>query len=160
MTVYRRLKSLSYLASYSHRGKFYTLPNIPDFNDMGIWSHQSVYFSRYGNLVLTIKHLVDTSQMGYSANDLGSLVHVEVKHVLLGLVGAKRVDREKVSGVYVYFSEEAGVKRAQLLLQRQWRKLVGLGAIGSALPVDEVKAAMILFFSLLDEKQRRLYAGL
>ncbi len=101
MTVYRRLKSLSYLASYSQRGKFYTLPNIPDFNDMGIWSHQRVYFSG-----------------------------------------------------------EAGVKRAQLLLQRQWRKLVELGAAGSALPVDEVKAAMILFFSLLDEKQRRLYAGL
>ena len=26
--------------------------------------------------------------------------------------------------------------------------------------VDELKAAVILFFSLLDEKQRRLYAGL
>jgi hypothetical protein len=72
----------------------------------------------------------------------------------------KRIDREKISGVYVYFSGEAGVKRAQLLLQRQWRKLVELGATGSAVSGDEVKAAMILFFSLLDEKQRRLYAGL
>ncbi len=105
MTVYRRLKSLSYLASYSHRGKFYTLQNIPDFNDMGIWSHQRVYFSQYGNLMATINHLVDTSQMGYSANDLESLVHVEVKHVLLELVGAKRIDREKISGVYVYFRQ-------------------------------------------------------
>ena len=76
MTVYRRLKSLSYLTGYSHRGKFYTLPDIPEFNDMGIWSHQRVYFSRYGNLVRTIKHLVDASQMGYTANDLESLVHV------------------------------------------------------------------------------------
>ena len=37
----------------------------------------------------------------------------------------------------------------------------GLG-VGAGLRVfpDELKAAIILFFSLLDEKQRRLYAGL
>ena len=58
MTVYRRLKSLSYLASYSHRGKYYTLPDIPEFNDTGIWSHKGVYFSRYGNLVRTIEQLI------------------------------------------------------------------------------------------------------
>ena len=160
MTVYRRLKSLSYIASYSHRGKYYTLPDIPEFNDTGIWSHKGVYFSRYGNLVRTIEQLVDTSQMGYSATDLVSIVHVEVKHVLLELVRGKKIEREKIAGVYVYFSADAGRRRAQTLLQRQWRSLVGLGATGSGLPVDEVKAAMILFFSLLDEKQRRLYAGL
>ena len=160
MTVYRRLKTLSYLASYSHRGKFYTLADIPEFDDMGLWSHQGVYFSYNGNLVRTIRHLVDTSQMGYGATDLESLVHVEVKHALLELVRAKQIGREKISGVYVYLSGDAGAKRVQVLLQRQWRKLVELRATGSALPIDEVKAALILFFSLLDEKQRRLYAGL
>lgn len=160
MTVYRRLKSLSYLASYSHRGKFYTLADIPEFNDMGIWSHEGVCFSRCGNLMRTIEELVDASQMGYCATDLESIVHVEVKHALLELFRGKKIEREKIGGVYVYFSANAGARRAQTLLQRQWRSLVGLGAAGSALPVDEVKAAIILFFSFLDEKQRRLYAGL
>jgi len=160
MTVYRRLKSLSYLSSYSHRGRFYTLADIPEFNDMGIWSFQGVYFSRWGNLLQTVRHLVDASEMGYSASELESLVQVEVKHALLELLRAKQIGREKIVGVYVYFSAEAGVRRAQTLLQRQWRKLVELGATGSALPVDELKAAVILFFSLLDEKQRRVYAGL
>ena len=160
MTVYRRLKSLSYLSSYSHRGKLYTLADIPEFNDMGIWSFQDVYFSRWGNLLQTVRHLVDASEMGYGAGELESLVHVEAKHALLELLRGKQIDREKIGGVYVYFSAEAGVKRAQTLLQRQWRKLVELGATGSALPVDELKAAVIMFFSLLDEKQRRLYAGL
>ena len=160
MTVYRRLKSLLYLASYSHRGSFYTLPDIPEFDEVGLWSHQGVYFSRSGNLVRTIKDLVDASQMGYSAADLESLVHVEVKHALLELVRVKQIGREKISGLYVYLSGDAGERRAQTLLQRQWRKLVELRTISSTLPVDEVKAAIILFFSLLDEKQRRLYAGL
>lgn len=160
MTVYRRLKSLSYLSSYSHRGRFYTLADIPEFNDMGIWSFQGVYFSRWGNMLQTVRHLVDASEMGYSASELENLVQVEVKHALLELLRAKQIGREKIVGVYVYFSAEAGVRRAQTLLQRQWRKLVELGATGSALPVDELKAAVILFFSLLDEKQRRVYAGL
>lgn len=160
MTVYRRLKSLSYLSSYSHRGRFYTLPDITEFNDTGIWSFQGVYFSRWGNLLQTIRHLVDASEMGYSAGELESLVHVEVKHALLELLRVKQIGREKIGGVYLYFSAEAGAQRAQTLLQRQWRKLVELGATGSALPVDELKAAVILFFSLLDEKQRRVYAGL
>ncbi len=34
-----------------------------------------------------------------------------------------------------------------------------MGLAVEALP-DEMKAAIILFFSMLDEKQRRLYAGL
>lgn len=160
MTVYRRLKSLSYLSSYSHRGRFYTLPDIPEFNDMGVWWFQGVYFSRWGNLLQTVRNLVDASEMGYSASEIESLVQVEVKHALLELLRAKQIGREKIGGVYVYFSAEAGAGRAQALLQRQWRKLVELGAIGSALPVDELKAAVILFFSFLDEKQRRLYAGL
>ena len=29
MTVFRRLKELGYLSSYSHRGKYYTLEYIP-----------------------------------------------------------------------------------------------------------------------------------
>jgi hypothetical protein len=36
---------------------------------------------------------------------------------------------------------------------------LGESLVGENLP-PELKAAMILFFSLLDERQRRLYAGL
>lgn len=160
MTVHRRLKSLSYLASYSHRGKFYTLPDIPEFNDLGLWSHQAVYFSRHGNLVRTVRHLVDASEMGHSASELESIVHVEVKHALIELVRRKHIDREKISGAYVYFGRNAGVRRAQVPLRRQWQRLVELRATDSVVAVAEVKAGVILFFSLLDEKQRRLYAGL
>jgi hypothetical protein len=32
MTVFRKLKALGYRTSYSHRGKYYTLANIPHFD--------------------------------------------------------------------------------------------------------------------------------
>ncbi len=36
-TVSRNLKELSYCRSYSHSGKFYTLPKIAKFDKLGIW---------------------------------------------------------------------------------------------------------------------------
>jgi arginine repressor len=44
MTVFRKLKSLGYLSSYSHRGKYYTLESIADFDETGLWSFNSIWF--------------------------------------------------------------------------------------------------------------------
>ena len=36
MTVFRKLKALGYRTSYSHRGKYYTLSEIPEFDKQGL----------------------------------------------------------------------------------------------------------------------------
>ncbi len=100
MTVFRALSSLGSLTSYSHRGGYYTLPCIPDFDMSGLWAFGSVGFSRHGNLLDTVKALVETSGDGRTVSELDATLQVETRH------------------------------------------------------------AVILFFSLLDERQRRLYAGL
>ena len=38
ITVYRKLKDVSYRTSYSHRGRYYTLDEIARFDDKGLWS--------------------------------------------------------------------------------------------------------------------------
>ena len=53
ITVFRKLKELSYRTSYSHRGSFYTLDEIAAFDERGLWSFDSVWFSRHGTLVAT-----------------------------------------------------------------------------------------------------------
>jgi hypothetical protein len=53
VTIFRMLKELGYRSSYSHRGRFYTLDRIARFNEQGLWSHNSVWFSRFGNLLET-----------------------------------------------------------------------------------------------------------
>src|SRR5215813_10471985 len=58
LTVFRKLKTLHYLASYTHRGRFYTLPDIAHFDDHGLWSHEAVWFSRYGTLLSTVEAFV------------------------------------------------------------------------------------------------------
>lgn len=161
MTVFRRLNALGYLSSYSHRGKYYTLQEIPQFDEQGLWSHYSVWFSKYGNLVATVKEFVDLATAGWTAQELERILHVEVKRPLRQLYQGKAIHREKLSGVYTYFSASGDNRRSQLLMRKQsWTEAaIGLPAEIEALS-HELKAAIILFFSLLDEQQRRLYAGL
>ncbi|MGA2646255.1 MAG: hypothetical protein ABSF15_16210 [Candidatus Sulfotelmatobacter sp.] len=60
LTVFRKLQQLDYLASYTHRGRFYTLPEIAHFDDRGRWwSHQGVWFSRHGTLLATLETFVN-----------------------------------------------------------------------------------------------------
>jgi len=161
MTVFRRLKALGYLGSYSHRGKYYTLLEIPEFNEQGLWSYHSVWFSRHGNLVATVKEFVEEATAGWTAQELERILQVEVKRPLLQLYQGKAIHREKLSGLYTYFSASGDKRRSQLLMREQsWAEpAIGLPAEIEALS-HELKAAIILFFSLLDEQQRRLYAGL
>jgi len=161
MTTLRSLDRVGYFSSYSHRGSFYTLKQVPCFDAMGLWAFQGVGFSRFGNLLSTARALVEESEEGFSAAELEGVLQVEAKHALLELVRRGDVARELVGSSFVYFSQEPGKQRQQTLMRQHQkaRQDVNAGADLEAAP-DELKAAIILFFSLLDEQQRRLYAGL
>jgi hypothetical protein len=161
MTVFRKLKELGYRTSYSHGGSYYTLDGIPEFDELGLWSHRDVHFSAHGKLLATLEALVEDSDAGGFAAELEDVLHVGVKEALLTLVRRRRIVRQEVAGLFLYCSRNP-TKRKQQILMRKAREaepgLAGGVALGRIVP-DEIKAAIILFFSLLDEKQRRLYAG-
>jgi hypothetical protein len=161
MTVFRKLAELAYRSSYSHGGRYYTLDEIARFDELGLWSHRSAWFSCYGTLLATLEALVSAAEAGYFAHELKACLHVEVKAPLWRLVNDERVVRENVAGLYLYCSPDAAVRTHQLDSRRA-RDGVGQAApeADRAALTDEVKAAIILFFSLLDEQQRRLFAGL
>jgi hypothetical protein len=160
-TVLRKLRSLGYLSSYSHRGSFYTLSSIPKFDELGLWHHDQIGFSKYGNLINTCSALVKSAQCGVSVKELNQLLRVETKSPLRHLESKGEIIRAKHDGVFVYYSNNP----SQSLSQQKNRsdsvvsEQMGAG-IDSDLKIDELKAAIILFYSLLNEKQRRLFAGL
>ena len=160
MTVYRCLSRLGYLVSYSHRGRFYTLQTIPEFNLQGLWSCRSAMFSRYGSLLETAAELVGQSDAGLTAAELGMVLQVEVKHALLLLHRRGRIARVRLGGRLVYMCADGGERRRQELMRSQHDALREVGAGFTELLPEELRAAIVLFFSLLDEKQRRVYAGL
>lgn len=157
LTVLRKLKPLGYLTSYSHSGRFYTLEEIADFDEQGLWSFGQVWFSKHGTLLSTAEHFVSTAETGYFASELASRLSVRVKEALIQLVRRKRIVREKTGGVYLYCSSNPGVRKRQLMRRRLVDTQAGFEEWATR---DETKAAIVLFFSALDEQQRRLYAGL
>lgn len=156
MTVFRKLKALGYLSSYSDCGRYYTLSGIPDFDDRGLWSYRRVWFSRFGNLKKTARAFVESAECGWTAQELDGQVYVETKQALLSLTREQQIAREKMDGIYVYFSADRDRRRIQRLQRQTWDSSVAGGTVS----LPEMKAAIVLFYSLLNEKQRRLYAGL
>jgi hypothetical protein len=158
MTVYRKLRLLSYLTSYSHQGKYYTLNELVRFDRLGLWQHQQARFSKYGTLINTAQALISLAEKGYSLSELRQVVGCEVKATLLTLVRQRRIHREVIDGQFVYFAASPEMQRNQHLARLKVQP--HLGAEGPECLAHEVRAAILLFVSLLDEKQRRLYAGL
>lgn len=161
LTVFRKLKLLDYLSSYTHRGRYYALREAARFDGAGLWSHDAVWFSRYGTLVATIETFVNQSPRGWFADELADMLHAEVQDPLHDLARAGRLRRSEVAGHFLYTSADGRQARDQLRT-RQTAQSVPLLADASALQVspDELKAAILLFYSLLDEQQRRLFSGL
>src|ERR1039458_8882938 len=70
LTVFRKLKLLDYLSSYTHRGRYYALRETARFDHDGLWSHHAVWFSHYGTLVATIEAFVNQYPHGFVAVEL------------------------------------------------------------------------------------------
>ena len=58
-TAFRKLKDLDARTSYSHRGGYYTLDALADFDERGLWSFAGVRFSRAGTLLATAESFVN-----------------------------------------------------------------------------------------------------
>jgi len=160
MTVFRKLREIEYMTSYSHSGRFYALTQAADFDSRGLWTLRDVHFSRFGSLIDTVEHFVLESDAGVFASELASALLVEVKDPLLNLFRSERIAREEVDGLYLYCSPDRGWQRQQLLARRTAVPAEPFGAVPRQGTLDETKAAIILFLSSLNEKQRRLFAGL
>src|SRR5580658_3771820 len=118
LTVFRKLKELDYLTSYSHGGRFYTLREIARFGTDGLWSCEAAWFSRYGTLLATAEAFIGSSVAGYFAEELSAILHVGTQDVLRHLVRQKRIARDLISGLFLYTSTDPGIRQRQSLTRR------------------------------------------
>ncbi len=103
-TAWRILNDHGYLSSYNFNARYYTLIDIPKFDDYGLWSFRKVHFSQYGSLTKAIIELIKQSKAGFSAGEFENILKVPVKPSLLRLYRESRISREKVGAVYIYFA--------------------------------------------------------
>ena len=105
---------------------------------------------------------MNASEAGYAVEELDAIVRVGTKDVLPKLAWEKRLRRTRIRNRNVYFSPKRSIREQQIASRRVWEAQPSVSksiAAQDVLP-DELKAAIILFFSLLDERERRVYAGL
>ena len=159
MTAFRRLRKLDYISSCSHRGKYYSLKRIAKHGKDGLWIHKSVLFSKHGTLKNTLQILLNQSSKGYTASELNKILKIKVDDALLELIRNKLINRKKMSGVYVYLSSAPNCAKKQELTRNDSIQYQDNLKMHPEILMNELKAALIIFFSTLDEKQRRLYAG-
>ena len=161
-TAFRKLKDLDARTSYSHRGGYYTLDPLADFDEHGLWSFAGVRFSRAGTLIATAESFVNHAEAGHFVDELDNLLAVGTQDPLRKLVGDARLTRHKLAGQFLYCAADRAHQTHQL---RARRLLMATPGLVRPLPAadlmpEELRAAIVLFASLLDERQRRLFAGL
>lgn len=151
MTIFRKLRQLPYISSYTHCGRYYTLETLARYNDIGVWGFNQIYFSRYGTLKNTVLENIEKSSAGLTSNELGKLLHVPVFNTVLDLYKAGKANRKQIGNEYVYLSRINW--KAQFYKRKQ--------QVRSENPVlkNDIDGYLALFMSLLNEKQQRLFAG-
>lgn len=152
MTISRKLKQLPYKSSYSHCGKYYTMDTIAQYdNKYGVWEYGKIFFSKYGTLKSTVLVNVDNSKTGLTASELEDFLHTPVYNTVLDLYKKQQVNRKQIDKEYVYLSLQGG--EAQFTLRKK--------EVQTRYRVDKdgTEEYLTLFMSLLNEKQKRLFAG-
>jgi hypothetical protein len=133
MSVFRRLRELDYLSSFSHVGRYYTLPGVANFDPQGLWFFEDVGFSRFGNLKETLIELVEQSIAGRTHEELEKQLRLRVHNTLLDLVRSGRIAREMFEGVFLYHSIRAEKAHRQLARRRE-----GVGDSAQAILPDGI----------------------
>lgn len=102
-----------------------------------------------------------SSPNGYYAHELAGVLHAEVHEPLRHPVQLQRLNRNEIDGRFLYTAIDSGDRRNQTLARRS-AQAVPMAIQPAALQIspDELKASILLFYGLLDEQQRRLFAGL
>ena len=117
-TARRRLKRWGAHTSYNRNGRYYTLPDVPQFNPEGLWQCEGVFFSQHGNLKKTVVAFVRRSQAGLDAGEMGAVLGLNPRSFLSAFADHPQIKREKEQGRFVYYCSEAAVYSKQLQSRR------------------------------------------
>jgi len=147
-TVQRQFATLEVLRSYNRNSRYYTLPGIPKFNTDGIWGYQDIRFSKFGDLRKTVKQLILNSECGLSGSEIGDIVGLQPRSFMNHFREMDGIFRDKVSGVYVYFSNDLSLFAQQSSKRDQ---------VGSIKKISDALAVQLLIayikYPKLSEKE-------
>ena len=122
MSVFRRLKTMGYLSSFNHAGRYYTLTDVPQFDQWGLWFHRNAGFSCAGTLKATMVKLVEGAATGMTPKELLAVLKLPVANTLYNtlreLRREARMGRQALAGYPLYLSADPQRANNQLMERR------------------------------------------
>jgi len=112
---------------YASRALLYAAA-MARFDDRGLWSHEAVWFSRYGTLLSTVEAFVRGSSNGYYAHELADVLHAEVQEPLRHLLQQGRLSRSEVDGQFCLH----GNRFRPIVATKSWLAVVLSRAFGGS----------------------------
>jgi hypothetical protein len=133
MTVVRALSKHGYYTSYNRNAAYYTLCDVPQFDDWGLWSYRQIGFSRYGTLTQTIVALVEKAPAGLTVRELEERLQTKTANLLCRLVHDGRIGQQALRGRQQVYLARAS-KQADRQYQQRRHPLPQPAPLGAGLP--------------------------
>ena len=130
-TGFRYLRELHHLTSYTHNGKYYTLPGIAQFDSNGFWYFGDIGFSVHGTLIDTLYQAITQSAAGKSNSELEKHCGTKVQAALRTLLQSKRIAQVRLNKRYLYVNVNPSAG------DRQIRKHIEAISYKSAIEVSD-----------------------
>jgi len=113
-TIQRITRGWNTIRSYDHNGRYFSLERLAEFNSYGIWEYSNIHFSKFGNLKNTLIAIINNSTQGMDALQIRDVLGVDTRSFLYQYKDISALKREKLGGIYVYFSSDQGKFTEQL----------------------------------------------
>ncbi len=140
-SLYRDLKTLNLISSFTHTGQYHVLNETARFDQNGLWFFQEVGFSQYGTLKKTLVQITSDSLIGMTHKEMKTLFRIEVQKPLTDLVNTNAITRQLLPGrLYVYLS--ADQNKAEDQLQR--RLAISNRTLDITLPPESIRIEILV----------------
>lgn len=145
MSVFRRLKHIGYLSSYTDAGRFYTIKEIPVFDSLGLWFYKGIGFSQAGTLKATVIKIVNSSSSGKTPKELLHLLKIRIPNTLYntlhGLVKSNTLNRHRLEGLCLYTNMHPEKMDAQL--KARYQNIQKTAQFIKPIPIETIIAVLV-----------------
>ena len=106
ITLRRDIKAICGITSFTHRGKYVTLVDIPVYDKFGIWFYKDIGFTKFRNSLDLIVSIINSSEQGIAKEEIEELLRIKISKQIQILLSQNRLNRVKLGAKYFYLSEE------------------------------------------------------
>lgn len=109
--IWDNLRKVGYYSSFTHNSKYYTLADIPEFDDNDVWFYADPEVGEIGftkkktasNLIIS---LINSNETGMTEYEIREIMKIRVSNQLNVLVKKSKIRRLKIGNKCYYFSTD------------------------------------------------------